>query len=140
MSSVIIFSGTFMKRELKQVILLRRDMRLRRAEAAALSSKASMAFIVEGDESDQSGTVKVTLSGIEAEWMLGTSTRIILGVTSEDAMRKLLLKAELQGVSTYEITGSSSGKVDEGVQLIAAALGPDDSDKLDLITGNLKLF
>lgn len=129
-----------MKRELKQVILLRRDMRLRRAEAAALASKASMAFIVEGDESDQSGSVKVTLSGIEAEWMLGTSTRIILGVTSEDAMRKLLLKAELQGVSTYEIMGSSSGKVDEGVQLIAASLGPDDSDKLDLITGNLKLF
>lgn len=129
-----------MKRELKQIILLRRDMRLRRSEAAALASKASMAFIVECDESDNSGSVKVNLSGIEAEWILGSSTRIILGVTSEDAMRKLLLKAELQGVSTYEITGSSSGKSDEGIQLIAAALGPDDSDKLDLITGNLKLF
>lgn len=129
-----------MKREIKQIILLRRDMKLRRAEAAALASKASMAFILEGDESDQSGSVKVTLSGIEAEWMLGTSTRIILGVSSEETMRKLLLKAEFQGVSTYEITGSSSGKVDEGIQLIAAALGPDDSDKLDLITGNLKLF
>jgi len=137
---VIIFSGTFMKRDLKQVILLRRDLRLRRAEAAALASKASMSFILEGDESDQSGCVKVTLSGIEAEWILGSSTRIILGVTSEEAMRKLLLKAELQGVSTYEITGSSSGKVDEGIQLIAAALGPDEGDKLDLITGNLKLF
>lgn len=129
-----------MKREIKQIILLRRDMKLRRAEAAALASKASMCFILEGDESDQSGSVKVTLSGIEAEWMLGSSTRIILGVSSEETMRKLLLKAELQGVSTYEITGSSSGKVDEGIQLIAAALGPDDSDKLDLITGNLKLF
>jgi len=129
-----------MKRDLKQVILLRRDLKLRRAEAAALASKASMAFIVEGDESDRSGSVQVELSGIEAEWMLGSSTRIVLGVTSEDAMRKLLLKAEIQGVSTYEITGSSSGKADEGIQLIAAALGPDDSDKLDLITGNLKLF
>jgi len=129
-----------MKRDLKQVILLRRDLKLRRAEAAALASKASMTFVVEGDESDRSGSVQVELSGIEAEWLLGTATRIVLGVNSEDAMRKLLLKAELQGVSTYEITGSSNGKADEGIQLIAAALGPDDSDKLDLITGNLKLF
>jgi len=138
---VIIFSGMSMKRDLKQVILLRRDMRLRRAEAAALASKASMAFVVEGDESEQSSSVKITLSGIEAEWILGASTRIILGVTSEEAMRKLLLKAEIQGVSTYEIMGMSSGKTDEeGSQLIAASLGPDEGDKLDLITGNLKLF
>jgi len=136
---VIIFQ-TSMKNEIKQIILLRRDMRLRRAESAALASKASMAFVLEGDESDQSGSVKVILTGIEAEWFLGCSTRIILGVSSEEAMRKILLKAELQGVSTYEITGSSSGKVDEGIQLIAAALGPDESDKLDLITGNLRLF
>lgn len=129
-----------MKRFLKQVILLRRDMKLRRAEAAALASKASMTFIIEGDESDRGGSVKVDLSGIEAEWMLGSATRIVLGVASEESMRKLLLKAEIQGVSTYEITGVSDDKVDEGIQLIAAALGPDDGDKLDLITGNLKLF
>lgn len=129
-----------MKRFLKQVILLRRDMKLRRAEAAALASKASMTFIIEGDESDRGGSVKVDLSGIEAEWMLGSATRIVLGVASEESMRKLLLKAEIQGVSTYEITGVSDDKVDEGIQLIAASLGPDDGDKLDLITGNLKLF
>lgn len=129
-----------MKRFLKQVILLRRDMKLRRAEAAALASKASMTFIIEGDESDRSGSVKVDLSGIEAEWMLGSATRIVLGVASEESMRKLLLKAEIQGVSTYEITGVSGDTLDEGIQLIAASLGPDDEDKLDLITGNLKLF
>jgi peptidyl-tRNA hydrolase len=129
-----------MKRFLKQVILLRRDMKLRRAEAAALASKASMTFIIEGDESDRSGSVKVDLSGIEAEWMLGSATRIVLGVASEESMRKLLLKAEIQGVSTYEIIGASDDKAGEGIQLIAASLGPDDGDKLDLITGNLKLF
>lgn len=129
-----------MKRQTKQVILLRRDMRLRRAEAAALASKASMAFVLECDESDQGGCVKINLTGIEAEWILGSSTRIILGVSSEDALRKLLLKAEMLGISTYEVTGSSSGKPDEGIQLIAAALGPDEEDKLDLLTRNLKLF
>lgn len=129
-----------MKREPKQIILLRRDLKLRRAEAAALASKASMAFIVESDVSDRSGSIQIELSGTEAEWMINASTRIVLGVPSEDAMKKILLKAELQGIPTYEITGSSSGKVNEGVQLIAAALGPDDSDKLDLVTGNLKLF
>ena len=115
-------------------------MKLRRAEAAALASKASMTFIIEGDESDRGGSVKVDLSGIEAEWMLGSATRIVLGVASEESMRKLLLKAEIQGVSTYEITGVSGDTLDEGIQLIAASLGPDDEDKLDLITGNLKLF
>ena len=129
-----------MKRELKQVILLRRDMKLRRAEAAALASKASMSFILESDMSERSSNVQVDISGIEAEWMLGSAKRIVLGVSSEDTMKKLLLKAEVQGVSTYEIIGSSSGKADEGSQIIAASLGPDEDDKLDIITGNLKLF
>lgn len=129
-----------MKSNLKQVILLRRDMRLRRAEAAALASKASMAFVIEWDMSERSGSVQVDITGIEAEWLLGSAKRIVLGVSSEEAMRKLLLKAEIQGVSTYEIIGSTNGKTDEGIQLIAAALGPDDEDKLDLITRNLKLF
>jgi peptidyl-tRNA hydrolase len=129
-----------MKSDIKQVILLRRDIRLRRAEAAALAAKASMSFISEGNESDRSDVVQIELSGIEAEWLLGNSTRIVLGVSSEDAIRKLLLKAEIQGISTYEILGSSRGKIDEGMQLIAASLGPDEGDKLDAITGNLKLF
>lgn len=129
-----------MKSQTKQVILLRRDLRLRRAEAAALAAKASMAFVVEGDDNGSLGNVQLTLSGIEAEWILGSATRIVLGVASEDALRKLLLKAEINGITTYEIIGSSSGKEDEGVQLIAAALGPDESEKLDLVTGNLKLF
>ena len=129
-----------MKSHIKQVILLRRDIRLRRAEAAALAAKASMSFISEGNESDRSDVVQIELSGIEAEWLLGNSTRIVLGVSSEDAIRKLLLKAEIQGISTYEILGSTSGKIDEGMQIIAASLGPDEGDKLDAITGNLKLF
>lgn len=129
-----------MKSDLKQVILLRRDMKLRRSEAAALASKASMAFILEGDESDQHGHIKVNLTGLEAEWALGAGTRIILGVSSEDAIKKLLLKADIQGISTYEIEGVLSEKNDEEKQILAASLGPDESDKLDLITGNLKLF
>lgn len=129
-----------MKREPKQIILLRRDLKLRRAEAAALASKASMAFIIEYDVSDRSDSVQIKLTGIEAEWILNSATRIILGVQTEDALKKILLKAELQGIPTYEINGPSSGKFDEGIQLIAASLGPDESEKLDIITGNLKLF
>lgn len=129
-----------MKSDIKQVILLRRDLRLRRAEAAALAAKASTAFMLDMDESETSSQIQVRLSGTDAEWLLGSATRIVLGISSEDALRKILLKAEINGISTYEIVGSSSGKENEGIQLIAAALGPDESDKLDLITGNLKLF
>ena len=93
---------------LKQVILIRKDLRLKRAAVAAMAAKVSCEFLIDNNVSDRGDVLKVNLTPQESDWLLGNSTRIILGVASEDTLRSLMLKAELAGLTCYSMTGSTS--------------------------------
>jgi peptidyl-tRNA hydrolase len=131
-----------MASELKQVILVRRDLKLKRASAAALVAKVSAEFLFENDESDVDDKLEVNLSPHEVSWLRSGSTRIVLGVSSESTLRNLLFRAEVLGIQSYALEGPIPESLDkDGVsEIICAALGPDESDKIDEITGNLKLL
>jgi len=132
---------------LKQVILIRRDLRLKRALVASLAARASAAFFIDNDVSDHGDQMIVPLSSLEATWLSGPATRIVLGVSSEDALNRILMRAQTAGISTHSIEGRppNASVLDEKgddveQQLMCASLGPDESDRLDEITGNLKLI
>lgn len=131
---------------LKQVIVVRRDLKLKRASIAALVAKASAEFFLDNNESSHGDKLMVNLTPQESEWLTSGSTRIVLGVTSENALKSLMFKAELAGLSCYPVSTNSSTSREEGdlgdliEETLCAAIGPDDSDKIDQITGNLKLF
>lgn len=117
----------------KQAILIRKDLKLKRAAVAAMAAKISCEFLVENNISDD-GAFKADLTPLEIDWLVGNSTRIVLGVNSEETLRSLLFKAEIAGLSCYSLNGGSDD------QMMCAAIGPDDSEKIDEITRNLKLF
>lgn len=127
---------------LKQVILIRRDLKLRRAAVAALAAKASCVFLLDNDEAHRGDELSVSLTRQEAEWLRGASTRIVLGVSSEHALHSLMAKAELSGLQCYAVEGSTSEGDDkeDATQTIAVAIGPDEADLIDQLTGNLKLI
>ena len=131
-----------MASELKQVILMRRDLRLRRAALAALTAKASAEFFIDNNTSDKDDVLRVQLSPQESEWINSGCTRIVLGVTSETALKSLAFKAEVAGIACYPVVGRSPELYErEGeLETLAVALGPDESSKIDEITGNLKLL
>lgn len=118
----------------KQVVLLRKDLKIKRATAAALVAKASTEFFIDNDESERGDKITISLTPEEAEWLSTGSTRIVLSVPTENSLRTLLFKAELSGLQCYPVTGS------DGSEILCAAIGPDDSEKIDEITGNLSLF
>lgn len=127
----------------KQVILVRRDLKLKRASLASLIAKASAEFFLDNNESGRDDSLSVRLTPQESEWITSGSTRIVLGVTSEDALRSLTFKAEMAGLSCYPVFGKTPmgndvGDLDD--HPLCVAIGPDDSQKIDEITGNLKLF
>ena len=126
----------------KQVILVRRDLRMRRAAIAALVARASAEFFLDNDESSRDNKLTVELTPQESEWVKGGSTRIVLGVASENALKTLAFKAEIAGLQCYMIDGSSPESRGDSttVESLAAAIGPDDPEKIDAITGNLKLL
>jgi len=126
-----------MTSKLKQAIVIRKDLKLKKSVVAALAAKASMEFIIDNNE-DESGTfLKVELTPLEKEWLYGAGTRIILGAPSENALKKMQLKSDISGILCYAISETNNlGSED----LVCIALGPDESEKIDQLTGNLKLL
>lgn len=124
--------------DIKQVIVVRKDIRLRRSELASNVAHASMKFLIDNNESERGDEISLRLSSEEARWIQGSSKKIIVGVSSEEALKNLMFKAEISGISVYPVFKTS---LDENVEtLTCAAFGPDESSVIDELTKNLKLI
>lgn len=124
-------------KNVKQVIVVRKDLKLRKSKLASLAAHAAMQFILDNNESDRPDELQVKLSQQEVHWIKGSFDKDVLGVDSQDALSDMVLKAELNGVNVYSIFDKSK-KPDEGPQLVCAAFGPDEEDQLAQIVGSLK--
>ena len=125
---------------MKQVIVVRRDLKLRRAEIASCVARASSAFIIENIEDSDDNKLVASLTQEEKEWFLGDRKTIVLGIQSEDALRRIIDKAEIQGLNVNVISKRSfDEKISYEDIVICVAIGPHDEDLIDEVTGNLKL-
>jgi len=124
-------------RNVKQVIVIRKDLRLRKNKLVSLAIRATMQFILDNNESDRPDELQVKLSQQEVHWLKNSFDNDILVVNSQDALSDIILKAELNGINVYSIFEKSK-KSDEGPQLICAAFGPDEEDQISQVVGNLK--
>lgn len=129
----------------KQVIVVRRDLRLRRAELASMVAKAATQFFLYNDESDSSDKIEVNLSKTESSWLSDRDPKfVVLGVQSRNAMEKLIFKADVEGIPTYAISCNAASNEDydspPSEEIAVLAVGPDESSFIDNITGKLKLL
>lgn len=119
-----------MTSEVKQVIVVRNDIGLKRGELAAQVAGASLKFLVENNESSRGDQVFVTLSNNEASWLTGSFSQIVVGVDSEAQLQDIIMKAEIMGVEVHPNL--------KGDMLTCVALGPDDANLLNRIVHRLK--
>jgi len=124
-------------KSVKQVIVVRKDLRFRKSKIASLAAHAAMQFILDNNESERPDELQVKLSQQEVHWLNGSFIKDVVGVESHDALSDMILKAELNGINVYSIFDKSK-KPDEGPQLVCAAFGPDEEDQIAQIVGNLK--
>lgn len=124
-------------KNVKQVIVVRKDLKLRKGKIASLAAHAAMQFILDNNESERPDELQVKLSQQEIQWLKGSFDKDVLGVDSQDALSDMVLRAEINGINVYSIFDKSK-KPDEGPQLVCAAFGPDEEDQLEQVVGNLK--
>lgn len=117
----------------KQAIVIRRDLKLRRSQIAALAARTS-AEVFTSNAYQEDGLFKAELAPFEIDWVVEGTPRVVLGVASEGALKTLLDKADFEGLITYPVSDES------GTQIMAVAIGPDEVEKIDKVTGNLKLL
>lgn len=132
--------------EIKQIIVMRKDLHCRAGKIAAQVAHASMKVILDmmSKERVSGGMQKWSLLMHEEDdiftWLDGQFTKIVLYVPDLDYMMNLKDRAEMFGVPTALIIDAGKTEFHNKPTPTALALGPADSDVLGELTGDLKLI
>jgi peptidyl-tRNA hydrolase len=116
--------------DIKQFIIVRNDLNMKKSELASHVAAASFKFLIENNEAARGDQVFVTLSNNEASWLTGSLQQVILEANSEAQLHDIMTRAEILGIEAH-----TSEKDD---RLACVALGPDDTEVLQRIVHRLK--
>ena len=127
----------------KQVIVIRRDLRMRRGKEIAQGAHASMAWL------RQRLMPQLTLAGVadqvmfsEAErvWLEGSLRKVTVKVGSEAELLAVYDKALESGVLVHLITDRGLTEFGGTSTRTCLAVGPDYDNRVDPVTGDLELY
>lgn len=132
-----------MSDKVKQVIVVRKDLNMRKGKMVAQGSHASIAFLTNKMRKNISYPEAlwwVNLSQAEKDWIYGSFFKICVGVDSEQELLDIKEKAVSMGIECNLITDLGHTEFNGVPTNTCLALGPDYSSKIDVLTGNLKLL
>lgn len=125
--------------ELKQVIVIRRDLKMRQGKACAQASHASGEFMREAILAIADGGV-LALSEEELRWMRTGMAKATVRVDSFEQFEEIRRHAEELGLKTRVITDSGRTEFHGVPTVTALAIGPARVGTVDLVTGELDLL
>lgn len=128
----------------KQVIVLRKDLGMRKGKMIAQGAHASMrAILAHATAShDADGNPQLVVQGPRAmhEWLSNRFKKIAVGVQSEEELVEIHAKAVAAGLPCALIRDSGKTEFGGVPTLTAAAVGPAAPREVDAITGHLGLL
>ncbi len=121
----------------KQVLVIRRDLKMRRGKECAQAAHASMGVILDLIR-DKNGL------GMEdpraKPWLDGAFTKVCVYVDSEEALLELASKAKSEGLLHCLITDSGKTEFHGVPTRTVLAVGPDIVENVNRVTGDLPLY
>ena len=121
----------------KQVLVIRKDLNMRKGKIAAQAAHASIAFLL--DLLDR-GEDKSDLTRAESEWANGQQTKICVSVDSEEELLTVRDKALESGLTVHLITDAGKTEFGGVPTTTCLAIGPNDAEEIDKVTGGLSLL
>ncbi len=112
---------------MKQAILVRQDLKLPKGKAVSQGAHASVEAVLRSDKD------KAT------KWRKEGMAKIVLKVKDLKELQKYNQLAKDSGLTTALITDTGRTTVEPGT-VTALAIGPDEDEKIDVITKELKLL
>jgi PTH2 family peptidyl-tRNA hydrolase len=117
----------------KQVLIWRQDLSCRKGKQNAQMCHASIMFLVQNALDGNS------ISSLERKWIVGGMTKICVRVDSEQELLDVYQKALDANLEVHLITDAGLTEFKEPTRT-CIAIGPDRVEKIDKITGELKLL
>lgn len=128
--------------EPKQVIVIRKDLNMRKGKIAAQAAHAAMAFITSRLDycCNHPNALAARFSKIERDWIGGTFKKICVSVDSLEELLEIERLASEAGVVCSVIQDNGTTEFHGVPTITCLALGPDLPDRLDPISGKLPLL
>lgn len=129
----------------KQVIVMRKDLNMRKGKMIAQGSHASLGALLkffEKIENKGSVTYKVQFGkdSYLDQWLNGTFTKICLYVNSEEELDNIKKQCDEAKIPNALIIDAGLTEFHEIPTKTCIGIGPWDSEQIDKITGNLPLL
>lgn len=130
------------KMRIKQVILIRKDLSMRRGKEIAQGSHASMDFLIEPLRQllMQKQKPLLDLTEEEQHWIVHGMAKVCLKVNSEAELLAHHEKALQAGLKSFLIQDSGRTEFHGLPTLTACAIGPGRVEDIDAVTGDLVLY
>lgn len=131
------------ERKTKQVIVMRRDLNMRKGKIAAQAGHASLGAVLSGsyeaDYAGESGRM-IPLDKALNAWLTSSFRKICVYVNSETELLEIYQKAVDGGLRTVLITDNGDTEFNGVPTKTCCAIGPAFEDEVDPITGKLPLY
>ena len=112
---------------MKQVIIVRQDLKMPKGKMCAQVAHASVSAVLKSDKK------------IVKEWCSSGMAKIVVKVKNEKELINYFQLAKDEGLVTSLITDAGKTVIAPGTKT-CVGIGPDEEEKLDLITGELSLL
>lgn len=111
----------------KQVILIRSDLKLSKGKAAAQSAHASVSAMEHADKK------------IADAWRKTGQKKVVLKVKDLEELMELKKQCDKNKIANAIVTDAGRTEVEPGT-ITALGVGPDKEERIDKITGKLKML
>lgn len=134
---------------IKQVLIVRKDLHMRTGKTGAQCAHAAMKVFFDKKSirtrSNQDGErigyeLTIPLTDEMFDWVTGIFTKICVYVNSEAELLALQQQAIKAGIVNALVEDNGLTEFHGQKTVTVLAIGPDESEKIDLITGRLPLL
>jgi PTH2 family peptidyl-tRNA hydrolase len=88
----------------------------------------------------RAGYYKIKLSDVAIKWIKSDFRKVVCQVKDEEELLDVEKRAREAGLETHLVVDSGKTEFDGKPTPTVVVIGPDYSDKLEPVTGNLKLY
>ena len=127
----------------KMVILVRKDLKMNKGKIGSQCAHAALAiFLNRGEVVGRMGglSLECDVTKEMTEWIEGKFTKVCLAVNSEEELFEVYNAATVAGLPCVMIKDAGDTVFNGVPTNTVVAIGPADADKIDKITGGLKLL
>lgn len=131
--------------DVKQVIVIRKDLKMRRGKEIAQGAHASIAWLTNRLELiEYKGRDEVIydciLEDFENDWIEGSFTKVTCKVDSEEELMAIYEAAKKARLNVQLITDAGKTEFNGVPTRTCLAVGPNRTEDVDKITGHLTLY